>query len=141
MEFFIAWAIISLTNINSFFGSTFWGLFLFILVVGSFGLTIHGSDIEYSNDDKKAAFGKFTGKCIKGAITVIITAFICTTIVPSKKDAAYIFGIGLGLKAMNNEQMQKVPDNAARLINAYLEEAADSLPKIKKDVDKPVESK
>lgn len=59
---------------------------------------------------------------------VLIPAFIVTMLgvcVPSTKSCYAIFGVGATLHYVNHsEEMQKIPDNAMKAVNRYLESLA-----------------
>jgi hypothetical protein len=56
------------------------------------------------------------------AATIFFLSLLCTIFTPSTKEAAAIYLIP---KIANNEQMQKIPDNAAKLLNAKMEQWID----------------
>ncbi len=81
------------------------------------------------------------GACDKGNFfyykkSLIATAFIFVmsiisiTFIPSTKEACAIYLIP---KIANNEQMQKLPDNAAKLLNVKMEEWINDTLKEKED--------
>lgn len=65
------------------------------------------------------------------AISIIFLSSAC--FLPSTKEAAAIYLIP---KIVNNQQVQKIPDNAIKLLNVKLEQWIDDTMKIKKEKDK-----
>jgi len=114
-EFFIAWALISLTNIHEFFTGPINAIPTVICAVALFGWCLYTE----LTDAAQVILSRVTKYLFYWTIILVVS----TTLIPSKKDAAYIFGIGMGLKVMNNEQVQKLPENALKIINGYMEES------------------
>ena len=71
------------------------------------------TDLAFGDDNKKS------GNCLKKTIIVWLLLAIPTIIVPSTKEACAIY---LLPKIVNNEQIQKIPNNFANLLNAKIEE-------------------
>lgn len=55
---------------------------------------------------------------LKVVIPVFLVALICSVVPPTTKEAAAIY---LLPKIVNNEQVQKLPDNAVKFLNVKLE--------------------
>lgn len=111
-----SWDVYWITRLDSI------GVFLFLVMVAFFFLGC----IFLAKDN---VFSKITIACF--AISFLIG--IISVFSPSTKECAMIYLIP---KIANNEQIQKVPDNAARLLNAKMEEWINDTVKIKKEEKK-----
>jgi hypothetical protein len=58
-------------------------------------------------------------RCIKISIPCFIVSCIILTVIPTTKQAIAIWAVP---KVINNEQVQALPDNALKLVNAQLQE-------------------
>lgn len=127
-EFMItAWDIYWITRLD--------GLNLFMGLIAGFSLTgalvllivrVMASDayFEYEKKICKQWFRPFTAVTIMGVVFMAISIFIPTT-----KEVAAIYMIP---KIVNNEKIQKLPDNAVNFLNKKFEEWIDGMVKKEK---------
>lgn len=71
---------------------------------------------KIEDDDRTAETG---GKLARIFIPLSILSALCLTLIPSTKEAAAIYLIP---KVVNNAQVQQVPENALKLLNAKMQE-------------------
>lgn len=82
-----------------------------IIVITGFAINEWGEDME-----------KQAKKAFKVALTTLMISAIITVFIPTTKEAAAIYLIP---KIANNEDVQKMPDNVAKILNSKLEEWID----------------
>jgi len=80
-------------------------------------------------DDWDGEAGKIVKKIYKIIIVSVSTALTIGSFVPSTKDAVAIYMIP---KIVNNEQIQKLPDNAIKFLNQKMEQWINDMTEIKK---------
>lgn len=72
---------------------------------------------EFSSKEKKAA-----SKWIKYSLAILILSVIAKVFTPSTKDAYIIYGVGNTIDYLkSSEEAKKLPDNALKALNSYLE--------------------
>lgn len=122
MEYFILW----LCSICSVLSVTFGWFTAISLVIGVivFILKLVELNNGYDSVDElecARVFLKYTGGFLKYIILGGIF-WIMAVSIPSTKDAYAIFGVGATLNYLNNSsEAQKIPDNALKAVNYYLE--------------------
>ena len=82
----------------------------------------------WDRDEKEKYWKPYKKSMVWGITVGTICAFI-GVFIPTTKEFAAIYLIP---KIANNEQMQKIPDNAAKLLNAKLEQWIDEKTETKK---------
>lgn len=94
---------------------------LFFTAFISLGCLIGALIIKYSeystNEERKRA-----KKWIKYFLTILILSVIAEVFTPSTKDAYIIYGVGNTIDYLkSSEEAKKLPDNALKALNSYLE--------------------
>lgn len=74
------------------------------------------------DDSEKVDFSKWFKRLLMPSLLCIITGIIGSVFLPTTKEAAAIY---LLPKIVNNQQVQELPDNALKFLNAKLEEWID----------------
>lgn len=102
-----------------------------------FAITLLVVAINYNDEDAKSATKPWV---ISFGIASII-ALLLTVMIPSTKQAAVIYCLP---KIVNNEQVQKIPDNLLRLTNSWINDqitkTAETITETTESVIKPVEN-
>lgn len=75
---------------------------------------------EYETDDWKKKYKKG----ISILLALIILVFFVQALIPTKQDLVLMYGLP---RALNNENVQELPDNAVKYINTWLEQNTESL--------------
>ncbi len=120
MEYFILWLCSICSALSITFGwftaiSLIIGVIVFILKL----IVLNNND-EFDEESTKI-FLKYTGGFLKYIILGGLF-WIMAVSIPSTKDAYAIFGVGATLNYLNNSsEAQKIPDNALKAVNYYLE--------------------
>lgn len=120
MEYFILWLCSICSALSITFGwftaiSLIIGVIVFILKL----IVLNNND-EFDVESIEI-FLKYTGGFIKYIILGGLFWIIAVSI-PNTKDAYAIFGVGATLNYLNNSsEAQKIPDNALKAVNYYLE--------------------
>lgn len=120
MEYFILWLCSICSALSITFGwftaiSLIIGVIVFILKL----IVLNNND-EFDVESIEI-FLKYTGGFIKYIILGGLF-WIMAVSIPSTKDAYAIFGVGATLNYLNNSsEAQKIPDNALKAVNYYLE--------------------
>lgn len=89
--------------------------------VGLFWLFMF-ADVNNWEEGKAADMAK---KACKAAKLPLIIATVLIVITPSKNDLYFIAGGGLTLMAAQNEEVQKLPENAVKAVNTFLERVSE----------------
>ena len=72
---------------------------------------------EFSNKERKAA-----KKWIRYSLATLILSVMAKVFTPSTKDAYIIYGVGNTIDYLkSSEEAKKLPDNALKALNSYLE--------------------
>ena len=120
MEYFILWLCSICSALSITFGwftaiSLIIGVIVFILKL----IVLNNND-EFDEESTKI-FLKYTGGFLKYIILGGLF-WIMAVSIPSTKAAYAIFGVGATLNYLNNSsEAQKIPDNALKAVNYYLE--------------------
>lgn len=122
MEYFVLWFCSICDGLSTTFG---WftaicliiGIILIFLKLVEMG---NGFDSKQETETAKI-FLKYMGGCLKYFIIGGIF-WISAVCIPSTNDAYAIFGVGATLNYLNNSaEAKKIPDNALKAVNYYLE--------------------
>jgi len=97
------------------------GIFLFAFLVMSI-YHLSESEERYNNDENRLAHIHKAKSWVKFAkisgVTLVVMSLIAC-LIPSTRSAIAIWAVP---KVINNEQVQALPDNALKLVNAQLQE-------------------
>lgn len=94
---------------------------LFFTVFISLGCLVGALIIKYSGDSTNEA-RKRAKKWIKYSLAILILSVIARIFTPSTKDAYIIYGVGNTIDYLkSSEEAKKLPDNALKALNSYLE--------------------
>lgn len=108
-----------LGNLCTLSGWTLGILIVAILLLGTYAIAIATGD--YADEDDKAEARKYYKITKKLALCSIIPILILT-FVPSAKQLYAIYGVGTVIDyAKNSKEVQKLPDNAVKALNVWLE--------------------
>jgi cytochrome bd-type quinol oxidase subunit 2 len=94
---------------------------IFPLVIFLMSLTASGIMwiIAITADEEEEKYCGIGKKLTKLSASIVLLASLMLTFIPSTKEYAAIYLIP---KVVNNEQVQQVPENALKLLNAKLQE-------------------
>lgn len=128
-----SWSIYWITrldSLNCFFASS--GVVLLILFIAfvSWIWPLHiDNTINYDEEESQEKYKRYKRSMIWGISIGVLFLFI-SVFIPTTKEFAAIYLIP---KIANNEQITKIPDNAAKLLNTKLEQWIDETLSKKKE--------
>lgn len=126
MEYFILYLCSIADSIASLFSIV--GTFACIVGVIILAMNICAGSKECQNCYDKCAAEIITNRIKLNGKKILTFGLICTffaCIVPDKKDCYAIFGVGIVLNYVNNnDEAKQIPDNAMKAVNRYLESLA-----------------
>lgn len=109
MDYFLLYLILRLDAVSN-------AGFIFAIITGIiFAITLLISALNYNDEEAKNATKPWA---ISFSVVFVITLLL-TVMVPSTKQAAVVYCLP---KIINNEQVQKVPDNLLRLANQWIDD-------------------
>ena len=79
-------------------------------------------------DDGEFAEGNPVTKYLPGLRKFAILALVVVALVPNRSEVYFIVGGGLALKAIQNEEVQALPENVIRGINGFFKELGEDVP-------------
>lgn len=96
---------------------------LAIGIIGHIVWFAHGIDEHDGFGDKNPI-----NKHLKFFRTCLIVSFVMIALVPSRNNIYFIVGGGLAWKALQNEEVQQLPENVIRGINGFFKELGEDVP-------------
>ena len=94
------------------------------IVYGVMGIIYFmNGDMQYGDQDKKAALFVSGRKAFKTGVIICVPAILFASFIPSSKQMMYIIG---GYAATNVENIEKLPKNVVDAANKFLESYTDT---------------
>lgn len=97
------------------------------LVMGLIIATVAVQEVNGKLDDCEILIYNSLKKWAKIACVVFLISLLAVTFMPTKRDLYAIYGIGTVVDyAKGNKELQKLPDNAVKAINTWIENLNDT---------------